>query len=65
MEKDIIIKKATDLIAAYLGDVTAGMYKEHFTTLDEKQIVPILEELLLEVVGPDKAKKQMESFLKL
>jgi len=65
MEKDIIVKKSTELIAKYLGEITAGMYKEHFMTLDEQKIIPILEELLLEVIGPDNAKKQIESLLKL
>jgi DNA-directed RNA polymerase subunit F len=61
IEKKYLEKKAAELIGGYFGPSTAERYEKYFATLDEETMRLVVEELITETVGPENAKKQLES----
>jgi hypothetical protein len=59
MEKEELIKKACYLISANLGEVTSEYYQDFYQKIDEPMIIKSVEELLVELVGPDNARAQL------
>ncbi|MFZ2192951.1 MAG: hypothetical protein WAV31_01795 [Candidatus Moraniibacteriota bacterium] len=57
---EIIISKACEIISSNLGEMTAGYYREFYRNKSPDIILSSLGELLLELVGPKSAEKQLK-----
>ena len=60
----IIVEKACNIISSNLGDMTAGYYREFYKNKSPDLILDSLNELLLDLVGPENTKKQIEEIKK-
>lgn len=57
---EVVISKACEVISSNLGEMTAGYYREFYKNKSPDIILSSLNELLLELVGPQNAEKQIE-----
>jgi hypothetical protein len=58
MEKDLIAD-ACKLIALNYGEYTSSLYQKYYADKDNSHILTSLQELLEEMVGPEKASQQL------
>lgn len=63
-DSEIFVSKACEVISSNLGEMTAGYYREFYKNKSPDIILSSLEELLLELVGPQNAKKQISEVKK-
>ncbi len=55
-----LINAACDLISDNLGTTTAEQYRKFYQGKDRETIEISIRELLIELVGPENARKQLE-----
>jgi len=60
-----IIDKAVKILSDNLGQNTAMLYKNFYSNKNNKEILLSINELLVELVGSNNAKKQMQKLYKL
>lgn len=63
-DSEIFVSKACEVISSNLGEMTAGYYREFYKNKSPDIILSSLEELLLELVGPQNAEKQIKEIKK-
>lgn len=62
---EVVVIKACEIISSNLGEMTAGYYREFYKNKSPDLILSSLNELLLELVGPQNAQKQIEEVKKI
>lgn len=62
---EIFVSKACEVISSNLGEMTAGYYREFYKNKSPDIILSSLNELLLELVGPQNAEKQIKEMRKI
>lgn len=58
-DDEIVIEKACEIISSNLGKMTADYYREFYRNKSPDIILNSLGELLVELVGPKSAEKQV------